>query len=320
MSGSFFCAETLDDLLHEVTVQVLAEGIEIKPTRGRAKELSGVMLELTNPLARISRTESRGKLFSCLGELMWYLAKSNDRDFIEYYIRDYGDPADGDEIFGGYGPRLFDWNGINQFRSVRDRLRDNPDSRRAVIQLFAASDIKETPHNVPCTCTLQFMIRNDRLNLVTHMRSNDIYLGLPHDVFCFTMLQEIMARDLGLELGTYKHMVGSLHLYLKDVPDMKDFLREGWQPTSALMPSMPTGNPWPSIKTVLDAERAVRLDENMGAVSVAVLHPYWADLVRLLRVFKASRNRDSGLMRTLRDEIRTPDYHHFVDQRIGFRR
>ena len=316
MSQSFFSAETLDDLLHMVAQSVLTEGSSIEPTKGPAVELAGVILELTNPLARISRTESRGKLFSCLGELMWYLAKSNDLAFIEYYISGYRQSADGDEIFGGYGPRLFDWNGINQFKNVRGLLDKNPDSRRAVIQLFAAQDIWEPHKDVPCTCTLQFMIRDGRLNLITHMRSNDIFLGLPHDLFCFTMLQEIMARDLGVKIGTYKHMVGSLHLYCADVPEMECFLGEGWQSTSALMPPMPTGNPWPWIRTVLDAERAIRLDQNMDAASVAELDPYWADLLRLLRIFKASRNRDTGFMRILRDEMSTPEYHHFIDQRM----
>lgn len=316
MSRSFFSAETLDDLLHVVADGVLADGSKIEPTKGPAVELAGVMLELTNPLARISRSESRGKLFSCLGEMMWYLAKSNDLAFIEYYIRGYRQSADGDEIFGGYGPRLFDWDDINQFESVRGLLDKNPDSRRAIIQLFAAQDISEPRKDVPCTCTLQFMIRNGQLNLVTYMRSNDIFLGLPHDVFCFTMLQEIMARDLGVKIGTYKHMVGSLHLYCTDISEMECFLGEGWQSTSALMPSMPAGNPWPSIQTVLNAEKAIRLDQSMDAVSVVSLDPYWADLVRLLRVFRASRNNDTGLMQTFRHEMSTTTYHHFIDQRI----
>ena len=316
MPRSFFSAETLDDLLHMVADSVLIDGSKIEPTRGPAVELAGVMLELTDPLARISRTESRGKLFSCLGELMWYLAKTNDLAFIEYYIRGYRQSADGDEIFGGYGPRLFDWNEINQFENVRGLLAKNPDSRRAVIQLFGAQDIMETHNDVPCTCTLQFMIRNDQLNLVAYMRSNDIFLGLPHDVFCFTMLQEIMARDLGAKIGTYKHMVGSLHLYHSDVSEMQGFLGEGWQSTSALMPPMPTGNPWPSIRTVLNAERAIRLGQSMDDASVVALDPYWADLVRLLRVFRASRNNDTELMQNLRDEMSTPEYHHFIDQRM----
>ena len=52
--------------------------------------------------------------------------------------------------------------------------------------------------------------------MVVHMRSNDAYIGLAHDVFAFTFMQEIVARDVGLDLGTYTHSVGSLHLYDQD--------------------------------------------------------------------------------------------------------
>ena len=65
----------------------------------------------------------------------------------------------------------------------------------------------------PCTCTLQFLARGVKLDLIVYMRSNDVIKGLPHDIFCFTMLQEIAARRLSLEPGIYKHCVGSLHLY-----------------------------------------------------------------------------------------------------------
>jgi len=40
---------------------------------------------------------------------------------------------------------------------------------------------------------MQFMVRRRRLHLLTNMRSNDAFIGLPHDIFAFTMLQEIMA-------------------------------------------------------------------------------------------------------------------------------
>ena len=66
-----------------VIEEVFKSGTFICPSRGPAKELSGVLLELKNPLARISRTESRGKLFSCLGELLWYLSKNKDADYIK---------------------------------------------------------------------------------------------------------------------------------------------------------------------------------------------------------------------------------------------
>jgi thymidylate kinase len=48
------------------------------------------------------------------------------------------------------------------------------------------------------------------------MRSNDIVLGFTYDIFAFTMFQEMMANELGLELGTYYHNVGSMHIYQKN--------------------------------------------------------------------------------------------------------
>ena len=319
MSNCTFTGDTLDDLMRGVIEEVFKSGTFICPSRGPAKELSGILLELKNPLARISRTESRGKLFSCLGELLWYLSKNKDADYIKYYISQYSESADNGEIFGAYGPCLFDWDNVNQFAKARELLHTNPASRRAVIQLFDHNDLVEQHSDVPCTCNLQFMVRHGKLHFIVFMRSNDVYLGLPHDIFCFTMLQEIMARDLGLELGTYKHMVGSLHIYVDDKQKVQGFLSEGWQPTKTLMPPMPLSNPWPSIKCVLTAERAIRTGLGEEALDLSLLDPYWADIVRLLQVFGASKKKDLHKIKLLRDEFSSSTYHPYIDQRAGLR-
>ena len=275
MPDAYICSETIDDLMRLAIQRILSTGDSIHPTKGPAKELSGALLEMSNPRSRISLTETRGKPYSCLGELCWYLAQTNDLDFICYYISDYINYSDGR---GGYGPRLFNWRGTNQFENVAALLDSRPHSRRAVIQLFDASDILGNNRDVPCTCTLQFMIRDNRLNLISYMRSNDAFLGLPHDVFCFTMLQEIMAAILSVELGTYRHMVGSLHLYEKDILSAEQFLDEGWQPTTSPMPSMPAGDPRPQICDLLKAERAIRTTGDLDAEGLDDIDPYWADL------------------------------------------
>ena len=205
-------------------------------------------MEIIHPRARLSRTETRGRPFSCLGELCWYLAGTNELEFIRYYIREYDRSADGDVVLGGYGPRLMNWRGLNQLDTVKDVLRRKASSLRAMIQLFDASDLADEHNSIPCTCTLQFIIRNDRLHLLASMRSND--------VFAFTMLQEIMARTLSVELGTYKHFVGSFHLYNEHRDEAQRFLNEGWQSTTP-MPPMPNVNPWPGYHVVLDDERVV---------------------------------------------------------------
>ncbi len=175
------------------------------------------------------------------------LAKTNSLEFISYYLSRYQDESeDGRTVYGAYGPRLFKLRGINQINNIR-RLLKKRDSRRAVIQLFDAKDIAKRHKDVPCTCTMQFMVRRRRLHLLTNMRSNDAFIGLPHDIFAFTMLQEIMARSLGLELGTYFHLVGSLHLYKRNRDSARRYLNEGWQSSNVAMPPMPVGNPWSSI-------------------------------------------------------------------------
>lgn len=314
MANPYFSGQTLDDVMRTVIGEIVANGESIHPSKGECKELTGVLLEIADPRARLSRTETRGKPFSCLGELCWYLAKSKHVDFISYYLSKYQDFADGEEVFCGYGPRLFDWGGINQVMNVTSRLRTNPVSRKAVIQLFDRGDIVDEHNDVACTCTLQLMIRRNSLHMLTTMRSNDVFKGLPHDVFCFTMLQEIVARSLSVELGTYKHAVGSLHLYGTDVDAARQFLQEGWQSTETPMPRMPAGDPWPAIGTLLEAEAAIRSGKSFDAARLDSVDPYWADLVRLLQVFRFKRDEHPDEIKALREKISSSAYRPFIDK------
>jgi thymidylate synthase len=285
-------------------------------SRGNTRELAGVLVEITQPRARLSRTETRGKAFSCLGELLWYLSGSNNLEFIRYYISNYVKESEDEvTIYGAYGPRLFDFRNNNQIANVIALLRKNPNTRRAVIQIFDSDDIACERKEIPCTTTFQFMVRDNRVHMLTTMRSNDAYLGLPHDVFCFSMLQEIIARSLGIELGTYRHFVGSMHLYDRDLSKAEEFVSELLQ-SRIEMPRMPDGDPWPSIKKVLDAEMLVRSKKPIDANAVGV-EPYWADLIRLLQIF-ATRSgvRIDGLKAAMTSKI----YNAYIRPRRGMRR
>jgi thymidylate synthase len=305
---------SLDDLLRRVFDVLLKSNNRIKPTKGPATEVTGVLLELSDPRARLSRTETKGTVFSCLGELCWYLAKSKELSFIGYYIPEYRHASDDKKtVFGGYGPRLFAMRDrINQFRRIEKILKKKESSRQAVIQLFDADDLSIVRKDVPCTCTMQFMIRKGKLELVANMRSNDAFLGLPHDVFCFTMLQEIMARTLDVQLGCYKHVVGSLHLYERHRSKAKQYLKEGWQSNNP-MPRMPTGDPWSDIRKLLKAEQKIRGDMNYE--SRAHLPSYWADLIRLLSVY-ANQGRKK-VIEQLKQQMHSDLYDTYIDKRAA---
>jgi thymidylate synthase len=206
--------ESLDSVLIELYSHLLRCGKSNAGTRGTTIEMLGVSLRISKPRARLSRSENRGKPFSALGELLWYLASSDKLEFIRPYVSQYEKDAVDEAIQGAYGPRLFAMRGkLDQIANVTELLKERPTSRRAVIQLFNAEDIAFHHKEVPCTTSLQFHLRNGRLHLSATLRSNDAYWGLPHDVFCFTMLQEMMACRLQADLGEYYQYVGSMHVY-----------------------------------------------------------------------------------------------------------
>ena len=317
MADSFFDGQTLDDVMKSVIEAILSKGTWIQPSKGGCTELTGVLLEIADPRARFSRTETKGKPFSSLGELCWFLAKTNELGFISYYLPMYKKYADGDIIYGGYGPRLFSWGGIDQVAQIISTLREKPNTRQAVIQLFDAADIVERHKDVPCTCTMQFLIRDKKLHMITYMRSNDAMWGLPHDIFCFTMLQEIIARSLSVELGYYKHAVGSIHVYDENKSEAHQFLQEGWQPTDMAMPPMPIGDPWPAIGLLLRAESDIRTTGTCSGHERSNLDPYWSDLIRLLQIFRCSKDKSKLEALELRSKMSSGVYNSFIDKRLN---
>jgi thymidylate synthase len=72
----YISGATIDDLLKRALEQIITQGETLKSSRGKNRELRGVLLKLSNPRARLSHSEKRGILYSPLGELAWYLAES----------------------------------------------------------------------------------------------------------------------------------------------------------------------------------------------------------------------------------------------------
>lgn len=319
---AYFRHDTLDDLMREVFETVQSVGRSVHASRGLCLEITGAMLELTNVRARLSRSETKGTPFSALGEFCWYLSGRSDFHSIDYYIKgayelDKDVEEDGVTISGAYGPRLI---GSGQLEQVIQLLTRKATTRQAVIQLFDAEDLASGQRDVPCTCTLQLLNRAGALEMVVYMRSNDAYKGLPHDVFCFTLLQEWIACRVGLEPGTYKHAVGSLHIYNDDFERVKRYLNEGLQSKLSPMPSMPKEDPIGALGALLDAEQALRTMPAGLATAKAyevALDPFWADLVRLLRAYRHFKNRDGEAILETRASMASPVYWAFLTRRAN---
>lgn len=311
-----FKADTLDDALALVIGGLFRRGERIIAGKGKAREFTGALLKLTDPRARFSRTEGRGALINFLGETLWYLSGSDRLSQIEYYIPKYRSFICASKRAvrapGAYGPRLFGRGGDSQMSRLIATLKEKQgrsDTRQAVAQIFDQADLTPGNGDVPCTLALQFLPRKGKLHLATTMRSNDVYLGFPGDVFAFTFIQELIARSLGLEIGSYSHFVGSLHLYDINETRARDFLNEGFQLPIG-MPPMPKGDPWASVAWLLKTEEAIRC--GLPEPKAVDIDGYWLDLARLLRIKKSFDCQDRRQLVRIKDEMVSPVYNAFI--------
>lgn len=164
---------------------------------------------VTSPIRKLSYKYA-------IGELLWYLSGSNKLDAIANYSKAWNKLSDDSEtVNSAYGYRIFEKFGFNQWEHVKGLLKADPNSRQAVIHIKEPNP--EKTKDLPCTVALQYFIRDGKLYATTYMRSNDIWLGFPYDVFTFTCLQIKMAFELGVGIGSYTHIAGSLHLYSRNV-------------------------------------------------------------------------------------------------------
>jgi len=284
----------LDEILRKLYEELSVSTDTFDASKGAGSDLLGAKVLLKDPRARISSTATRGRLISALAEFCWYMSGSADLAFIRYYIPTYPPLETTGKLREAYGPRLVGGGefgrSCDQFSRVIDRLRRKPDTRRAVISLIEAGDLDSGSLEAPCTVALQFIRRRERLHMIAMMRSNDAYMGFIHDVFCFTMIQELVARSLGVDLGEYHHFATSLHLYKSDMDDAATYLGEGFQNPTFAMPRMPSGCQLQSLQDFLEVERGIR-EGSISSASQIGLPTYWKDLSLVLLRWADGKNR-----------------------------
>lgn len=161
--------------------------------------------------------------FFHLFESLWMLGGREDLSYVQQFNKRMGDFSDdGKTLNGAYGYRWREYWGKDQLDLLVTHLKDHPDSRRAVLQMWSVDDLEKIvndPHckDVPCNTQVYFKIRNNHLDMTVNCRSNDIIWGTyGANAVHFSILQEYMAARLGVPLGLYYHLSDSFHAY-KDV-------------------------------------------------------------------------------------------------------
>lgn len=319
MTTNPFTFRNVTEALPVLCRHVMEMGDELGSRNGRVKELSPVQITLTHPWEReVLTAYRRASVAAQIAETMWVLAGRSDVEWLSHYLpraKDFSD--DGKTWRGGYGPRIRRWDSmyrstggqpIDQLAEVINILREDPSSRRAVINLFDPSTDFADSKDIPCNNWLHFLSRSGKLNLHVAIRSNDLMWGWSGiNAFEWSVLQEIVASCLGIQVGTLTFSISSLHIYEQHwAKAEKIAAREDdyvGQPMNLRMgfPKILNGRPtltrWDDlIKQFFTAEKYIREGANQATQDVhirAIKHPSIRAMLHALQFYWGGYTGDS---------------------------
>ena len=116
-------------------------------------------------------------------------------------------------IFSGCEIYKKEFSGIDQLRKVVKGIMENPLGRRHVLSLWNLEDLDDAALN-PCAFMYQFYVENgDELQVKMHMRSADMFLGVPYNIITGSLYAHIIAEMCGLKATKLHVDVGNAHIY-----------------------------------------------------------------------------------------------------------
>jgi thymidylate synthase len=192
--------------------QIPEYGIEFDDTQA----LFNVGFYLENPMDNLIEDQDRNwKWEYAEAEWQWYLSGQRNISILgELYGKVpeiWKRMADGNgDVNSNYG---WQWKRNNQLDKVIELLKSNPRTRQATVSIYDGKEFDKYWHDTPCTYAIQFTIQAQHLNMCVTMRSNDLWYGFCNDQYCFSKLQELVATETGLLIGSYYHFAHNLHLY-----------------------------------------------------------------------------------------------------------
>lgn len=176
-------------------------------------------------------TTKKLHLKSIIHELLWFLAGDTNVKYLqENGVRIWNEWADenGDlgHIYGYQWRKWRDYKGghIDQIQEVVDTIKNNPDSRRIIVNAWNVADLPEM-NLPPCHAFFQFYVADGRLSLQLYQRSADIFLGVPFNIASYALLLQMMAQVTGLRAGDFVHTLGDAHIYTNHLEQVKEQLK-----------------------------------------------------------------------------------------------
>ena len=272
---SVFNGSSADNVWMQLAKEFQRPGVaRIQSSRnGEMKEILHVAISISDPKQRwvMSRQPALNPAFA-LAEVVWIMNGRRDLAFLKFWNKKYQDfVGSGPELHGAYGYRLRHHLGLDQLKRAYQVLDHDSDTRQVVLQMWDSRiDMPKpdgTPVNkdVPCNVISMLKVRDGKLEWSQIIRSNDLFLGLPHNLVQFTSIQEIIAGWLNIECGTYNQISDSMHIYEDDKENIRKSLRSSQailNTDSLALPRKESELVWKELEFRAERMRTKELKEN----------------------------------------------------------
>jgi thymidylate synthase len=214
-------------------------------------------------------TTKKVHLKSIIYELLWFLrGETNIAWLKEHGVSIWDEWADDKGDLGPvYGKQWRSWETkdgrvIDQITEALNLIKNNPDSRRIIVNAWNVGEIDKMAL-MPCHTMFQFYVADGKLSCQLYQRSADLFLGVPFNIASYALLTMMIAQVCGLQYGDFVHTFGDAHIYNNHFEQVKEQLSREPKPypQMKLNPevtdlfaftyqdfSVENYDPWPAIK------------------------------------------------------------------------
>jgi thymidylate synthase len=204
------------EICHEIL-----ESPEVSPRGMKVKEIVACQIELEPDDCLVEHPLIPDNVDYIEAEFNWYINGKVDDLSISEHARIWRDHIQDGKINSNYGYWLGP-HGNNTLRNAIDILKMDVDSRRAIALIGDAGCVKVGARDIPCTQSMQFLIRNRTLFTIVSMRSQDIWFGFRSDIPFFQLVSKVVATVLDTPVSRIYVNVGSLHAYERHWPRLAE--------------------------------------------------------------------------------------------------
>ena len=196
-------------------------------------------------------TTKKVHLKSILHELLWFIKGETNIAYLkENGVSIWDEWADENGELGPvYGKQWRSWEAkdgrvIDQISEAINMIKNNPDSRRILVNAWNVGEIDQMAL-MPCHTMFQFYVANGKLSCQLYQRSADLFLGVPFNIASYALLTLMMAQVCNLEPGDFVHTFGDAHIYSNHIEQVNLQLSRDPRP-------YPTMKINPSVKNLFD--------------------------------------------------------------------